>query len=60
MFLAFTAATLIAGAFAQLGALTVKVSILTIALQCAVAVALLATLVAIWSTIGDRSLLKRT
>ena len=41
MFLVFTAAALMAGAFAQLGALTVKDSVLAIALQCAVAVDLL-------------------
>lgn len=51
MFLAFSAAALVAGAFAQLGALTVKVSILTIALQCAIAVALLATMTSIWSVL---------
>jgi hypothetical protein len=49
MFLAFTASALLAGVFAHLGALSVKVSVLTVALQCSVVVALLATLTAIWS-----------
>lgn len=49
MFLAFTAAALVAGAFAQLGALAVKVNVLTIALQCMVAVAVITTLVSAWS-----------
>lgn len=49
MFLAFTAATLLAGVFVHLGALTVKVGVLTTALLCAAAVAVVATLVAIWT-----------
>ena len=49
MLLAFTAAALIAAAFAQLGALTVKVGLLTLALQGTAAVALLATLAALCS-----------
>ena len=51
MFLAFTSAALIAAAFAQLGALTVKVGVLTLVLQCTVAVALLSTLTAIGSVL---------
>ena len=49
MFLAFTAAALVAGAFACLGALTVKVSVLVLALKCLSALAVMAVLVAVWS-----------
>ena len=49
MFLAFTAAALVAGAFACLGALTVKVSVLALALKCLSALAVTAALVVVWS-----------
>lgn len=48
MFLAFTAAALVAVAVFQLGALFVKVSVLTIALQSLAAVAVIVMLVALW------------
>ena len=54
MFLAFTAAALVAGAFAQLGALSVKVSVLSIALQCSVVVSLLSTMTAVWAVFKVR------
>jgi hypothetical protein len=54
MFLALTAAALIAGTFALLGALAVKVTVLTWALQGAVAISLVVTLAAIWSVIVAR------
>ena len=53
MFLAFTAAAMVAGAFAQLGALAVKVSMLTIALKCLAVVAVVATLVAVCALFLD-------
>ena len=49
MFLAFTAAALVAGAFAYLGALTVKVSVLVLVLKCLSALAVMVVLLAVWS-----------
>ena len=49
MILAFTAAALVAGAFVQLGALSVKVSVLTFALKCLGTVAVLAALGSVWT-----------
>ena len=49
MFLAFTATALVAGAFACLGALTVKVSVLVLALKCLSALAVMVVLVVVWS-----------
>lgn len=49
MFLAFTVAALVAVAVFQLGALLVKVSVLSIALQSLAVVTVIAVLVALWS-----------
>ncbi len=49
MFLAFTAAALVAVAVFQLGALSVKVAVLSIALQGLLVVTVIAVLVALWS-----------
>ena len=49
MFLVFTAAAVVAGAFAYLGAMTVKVSVLVLALKCLSALAVMVVLVAVWS-----------
>lgn len=49
MFLVFTAAAVVAGAFAYLGALAVKVSVLAFALKCLSALAVTAVLVTVWS-----------
>lgn len=49
MFIAFTAAALVAIAVFQLGALFVKVTVLTIALQGLLVVTVIAVLAALWS-----------
>lgn len=51
-FVPFLAATTAAAAFAQLGALSVKVSMLTIGLQAMAVVTLAAILFAIWARYG--------
>jgi len=54
MLLAFVAAITIASAFAMLGALVVKVSVLSLVLNCVAAVAVFASVVAVGSWIWTR------